>query len=780
LKRLLFFALLGVVCAALWWFRSPPQPLANSLDAPSGPREIDFVPVLDAATSTPPIESGVVAPRTATSRASVRGRCVDARGRPLAGVEIACSFPPATTLTGEDGRFTLELQGLTSARQRTSVRASAKGLGARSLDVELDATAVTTLVDWVLTPAAILSGVVRDGDGQPLPGVEVRCTAAEFACTGSCYTPRGFALSSTVTDAAGAFTIDDAPAGAVCVWAGEHGQTLWVSTPAFDARPGERVEGLELVAPRVVRESLLGVRVIDPQGRPVSGAQIHYRFHDRKSGGAGRGDANENGHWVLDIAQRTPHHVVAVDPSGRFRPTMLREVKPGVLDAPLTMTPARELVLRVVDERGEPALRYSLRLGEATSDELAPGVPVDEIVLIDEDERERERGRTTLRAPSFPFVLSVRARGAIELDAGPFDPDTLGKELVLTLARPPGVRGQVTFDGAPAARAHVSLHAANDEPAAASPRYGEALVSTEADERGAFSLPCEQSGSYWLRATRSDAALTELGPLEIDVRKGLDGVSMKLTVGGALDGLAHPSHGEPPAGIEVVAQRGGHAERRTVTDATGAFRFEHLTPGPWIVERAGRPAANTTSEGAPERHVAVLCNVVDGASTHVELPAPDADLAVLRGVFRLGGEAAPGWTASVDNRRASCDAEGRFELTALLPGARRIVLEAPDADGVRLRLEGEVWLRSGANDWSFDPPMGRIQGRLQSRKRSAAESRTLEWTWRGDGGWTAQGVLALSSDGGFALTPMPAGRVRFDGSDEWIQIDATATVDVEL
>ncbi len=777
MKRLLTFALLGVVCAALWWFRSSPQPLASAPDAPSGPREIEFVPVLDAAPSTPPIESGVVAPKSPTARASVRGRCVDARGRPLEGVEIASSFPPATALTGKDGRFALELQGLTSARQRTSVRASAKGLGARALDVDLDAAAATELVDWVLTPAAILSGVVRDGDGKALPGVEVRCTAAEFACTGSCYTPRGFALSSTVTDDAGAFTIDDAPAGALCVWAGEHGQTLWVSTPAFEARPGERVDGLELVAPRVVRESLLGVRVIDPQGSPVSGAQIHYRFHDRKSGGAGRGDANENGHWVLDIAQRTPHHIVAVDPSGRFRPTMLREVKPGVLDAPLTMTPAREVVLRVVDERGEPALRYSLRLSEATSDELAPGVPVDEIVLIDEDERERERGRTTLRPPSFPFVLSVRARGAIELDAGPFEPNALGKELVLTLARPPGVRGQVTFDGEPAARAHVSLHPANDGRATAGPHYGEALVSTEADANGAFTLPCEQSGSYWLRATRSDAALTELGPLEIDVRKGLENANLTLTVGGALDGLAHPAHGEPAEGIEIVAQRGGHLERRTSTDATGAFRFEHLTPGPWIVERAARPAASTTSDEAPERHVAVLCDVVDGASTRVELPAPDADLALLRGVLSLGGEAARGWTASVDNRRATCDDEGRFELPALLPGARRIVLEAPEADGARSRLEGEVWLRSGANDWSFDPPMGRIQGRKRS---AAADARTLEWTWRGDGGWTAQGVLALSSDGGFALTPMPAGRVRFAGSDEWIQVDATTTVDVEL
>jgi hypothetical protein len=777
LKRLLTLALLGLGCATLWWFRAPSQPRADALDAPRGPREIDFVPVLSAEDAAPPPASGLAAPGAA-ARATVHGRCVDARGRPLANVAIECSFPPAQTRTEEDGAFALELAGLAAAPQRASLRASAKGLGARTLEVELQPGEPTALVDWVLTPAAVLSGVVRDGAGKPLAGVEVRCTAAEFACSGACFTPRGYTLSSSVTDAEGAFLIDDAPAGDLCVWAGEHGLTLWVSTPALEARPGERVEGLELVAPRVVRESLLGVRVIDAAGRPVPGARIHYRFHDRTSGGAGRGEANETGHWVLDVAQRTPHQVVAVDPTGRLRPTMLREVTPGVLDAPLTLALAREVAVRVLDEHGEPATRFSFRVAEATAEEMATGVPVDRIVLVDEEERDRPQGRTSLSAPSFPFVVSVRAAGAIELEAGPFEPDSLGAELVLTLARPPGVRGQVTFNGAPAARARVSLHAASDEsatPTGAS--FGDALAESETDDGGAFKLPCETSGAYWVRVTADGAAPSELGPLEVDARKGHEAAPIALTAGGEIDGLAHASHGEDAEGIEIVAQRGGRVERRAKTDAKGAFRFEHLTPGPWIVERATRPAAASESEPAPERHVAVLCEIVDGERARVELPAPDADLAALRGAFSLGGEPALGWSATIDNRRDFCDAEGRFELRALLPGARRIVLEAPEGEGRRLRLEGEIWLRAGANEWSFDPALGRIQGR---RRAGSAAARELEWTWRGEGGWTAQGVLALSGDGGFALTSVPAGRVRFAGSEEWIQVDATTTVDVEL
>lgn len=774
-KKLLLLALLAGLFAVVWWRRSESSAADAGLAPDSAPREIEFLAVAPASPPSEPADPRAASPTLL--RSFVRGRCVDARGRPLSDVELDCAFPPARARSDADGRFELALDSLEASALRASIRARRTGLGVRLEQVELEVGSSATLVDWVLAPAATLRGVVRDGAGQPLEGLEVRCAPAEFACAGACATPRGPTLCSTLTDANGAFVLDEAPAGELCVWAGAYGQTLWVSTQPFSARAGELIEDLALVAPRVARETLLGVRVLDPRGRPVAGARVDYRFHDRGRGGSGAGEADESGRWLLDVGQRAPHFVLARDPRGRFQPTLLAELEPGVIDVPLVLGAARRVELRVLDASGSPITSFALRVSEATSDEVAPGVPVDPLVLVDEPERERRNGKVVLDAPSFPFVLDLRASGALDLRAGPFVTEDLHAGLELVLRRPPGVSGTVRAEGAPHAGASVSLHRTVDAAAGASEvRYGPALETATTDAEGRFRLACPESGSYWVRAAAAEFADTDLGPLQVDAQSGFDAAQLELTRGGAIEGRARAAHGERAEGSKIVARRGDGFDRSVSTDAAGAFRFERMTPGPWILERA---APTPGSAGAPS--AAVLCDVNALAVTQVELPAPDADLAVLSGRFALGGAPASAWRVECEGRTATCDANGAFEIAALLPGARRVALTAPNDDGATWRIEGELILRAGLNEWRLDQPVGRVQGR--TRRGAAAAGEVLTWRWNSDATWNAFGSVRLGVGGDFTLSALPAGRVELISSALealTLQIDATTTVDVEL
>ncbi len=773
MKKILLLVLTIAALTALWW-RMDSSGQSAAEPASSSAREIDFVPI----GAAPPAAAAepAVRPAATLARSVLRGRCLGPHGESLAGVEIECVYPLGQATSGADGRFELTLERAPAPSNVLRLRARTAGMGlfecelsvAPGDDVELDA--------WRLTPGARLRGRVRDGAGAPLAGLEVRCTRAEFACDSACTTPRGPELCSAVTDADGAFELVDAPAGALCVWAGAYGRTLWVSTPSLEVRPGASLAELELVTPLVARESLLGVRVLDPRGHPVAGAQILYRFHDSKRGGAGRGEADESGRWILDNAQRAPHVVLARDPRGRWQPTHLAGVQPGAIDVPLTLGEARRVELRVRDTGGAPVASYSLSLSEATADELAPGVGVDRLVLIEEDERPRPDGRTLFDAPSCPFTLNVRATGAFQLNAGPYRAESLDTGLDLVLSWPPGITGQVRSNGAGLAGVTVSLHTALR--AESSARYGAALATTTSDEHGAFALPCEVDGVYWLRASAPQRAPADVGPLEVMSTFGSQGNLLELTRGGAIEGLAHPAHGESAAGVTITARRGDGLDRTTHTDADGAFRFDELTPGAWVLERSPPPAGSPLAS-APM--ATVSCDVAADAVTRVELPAPDAGLALLSGELTFGGAAAAGWTAQIDGRRALCDESGAFELVALAPGVRRIEFTAPARDGASVRLQGEVLLRVGANPWRLDQPSGRIQGRL--KHGAAAGGGQLRWSWRGDGAWIASGVTALDASGAFTLPNVPAGRIELRAGEAaavLLQVSATSTVDVEL
>lgn len=776
MKKLLVLILAIAALTALWWRADDAAPSAAD-SAPSGSRTIDFVPLDATAPEAPP--TGATRPAPSAGRSTVRGRCVGPRGEALAGVEIECIYPPGRTLSEADGRFVLTLEHPPAPSNVALLRARAAGLGVHEHVLSVAPGAELELDTWRLAPGVRLRGRVRDGAGAPLAGLEVRCTRAEFAGQGASTTPRGPTLCSTVSGPDGEFELVDAPAGALCVWAGYHGATLWVSTPPLEARAGAQIDGLELVPPRVARDTLLGVRVLDPDGRPLPGARIDYRFHDRSSAATGRGECDESGLWTHESSSRAPHHVIASDPQGRFQAVRLSNVALGVLDAPLQLAPARHVQLEVLDAGGAPLERFALRLFESLDEQLAPGVPVEPLVLLDEPSAPRPNGRVTLAVPAFPFVLQLEAEGLYGNLAGPFDPERLEDPLVVVLRGPPGISGTLTRDGAPLPNATVSLHAALD-PQASGARYGAALARSSSDAAGRYTLECAQDGAYWVRVEAPQCATLDRGPLQLRARDGLAGVDFALSAGGAIAGSAAPGHGKRAEGVTIVARRGDGHDRSTTTDERGAFVFEALAPGPWIVER--RASADEIAAGwAPE--LAVLCEVAEGGTTQIALPAPDAGLARLEGQFLLGASAASGWTVEVEGRRATCDAEGRFTLASLPSGMRRITLEAPPASHGGLRLEGEVELRSGANDWFFAPATGRVQG----RQRGGAAGDVLRWSWRGDGAWRAEGWSKLDANAGFEIATAPAGLLHFGpraaagaGAAAPIQVDPTTTVDVEL
>jgi protocatechuate 3,4-dioxygenase beta subunit len=210
------------------------------------------------------------------SAVRVTGRVVDAQGRGVAGAHVAARRPGPVrgpfggeplrgaigpTATDGDGRFTLE--GLGRDEYLLDVLPPPKfvprsGVAVRGGDAD---------VEIRLEPGVLLRVTVVDADGRPLPGATLVVLRTTRTAPGSTTTVNGPTLSA---DAQGVVTIPP------LVPADGYGLRVEPPTSREDlvALSRERWvpdhETVTLGPARVVRG-----RVIDTDGRPVEGAEIH-------------------------------------------------------------------------------------------------------------------------------------------------------------------------------------------------------------------------------------------------------------------------------------------------------------------------------------------------------------------------------------------------------------------------------------------------------------------------------------------------------------------------
>src|SRR5262249_4877197 len=153
----------------------------------------------------------------------------------------------------------------------------------------------------------------------------------------------------------------------------------------------------------------------------------------------------------------------------------------------------------------------------------------------------------------------------------------------------PGIRGRVTANGEPVPGAKVALHEMSPrtdriEHNGFLTRLQPTVVDSDTTAGdGSFQLFAKDAGAHAILGTLGGYAAGALSPIDVDPRRGIDGLALALTRGGAIEGHVKLAARRDPTGVVAAVDRADSCTRTQRVGPDGTFRFEHLTPGRWRV-----------------------------------------------------------------------------------------------------------------------------------------------------------------------------------------------------
>lgn len=787
MKRVLLALVVAVVAAVLAVWLSTRGPKEDPALTPW--REAEFLEAGESAAGERP--PGARGSEECTT--IVRARFLDPDSRPVAGVKLSSAWPKGSATSGADGRVALALALVADSQVRSlHLRASATGYANVIWTAKVREDEATELGDIVLGPAGRVRGRVLDEQGQPLAMAEVRAVQGLVSDESARFHGPPDPISQVSTESDGTFELDGVPVGPVHVWAGST-SSFWSSSELVEVGAGAITGGVELVVRPIPPEHVIDVAVVDPDGKPVAGAEVRYVRRGGRSPGEGVGTADARGRWRLIAEERVRHDLRARASEGELRPGRIEGVEPGSGEVVITLLAPRNLRVLVRDAEGAAIVGARGRALEHS----AFGELEQPLAPSDED------GELSLALPLEPFDVTVSAEGFRPARLASLAPQDAGEELTLVLTRLPRALGLVHHGGEPIAGARVSLHAAPPQGSGLAvhgfpARFEPVPVATATTaEDGSFSLPLGQSGMFVLRAAATGWAPAEAGPFELGGDREVAGLHIALVRGGTLTGQVLVDPGEPVAGRLIAIWGGDPFPFTTASDAQGRFEVKNLAPGRWWVGTAERELVpgtfqlqrTATAQPGPTPNTELR----DGESTNVEVSFRAALLAHVRGRLALGGRPAAGWEVRLTSlrepgrapRAATLAPDGSFQLGSPLVGPSRLEFFDPLRGARAFTLEAALELRDGEHDWSLDLPLARAQGRVV--QFATSERAGLGWRFE-SGALRVRGELALDPDGTFVLPRVPAGELLFvrrapDGSDTEVRratVPALATLDLEL
>ena len=423
--------------------------------------------------------------------------------------------------------------------------------------------------------------------------------------------------------------------------------------------------------------------------------------------------------------------------------------------------------------------------------------------VIDAESLDTE-GRITVAAPSARFRVEVRADGFERLELGPFDPSNLPDPLVIELTAVPGVRGAVVFDGAPVEGAEVTLHDAVLDGEMRIDDFlcrseNTAKVRGETDGMGRFDLGLAETDTFYLRVVKDGFAPAELGPFDLDHRKGRKGILVNLTPGGILEVRVLLPEGRDGAGVIVGISRGDGFARTRRAGTGGVVRFERLTPGPWYVEKrdeelglAGSSSSHTGGFFAKPPIMPFSCEVREGRTTVYYLDLTEGSSCVVEGSLLVNGAVPKGWSAWLSekqagnmilraNERVPLDLEGRFRVALARPCTAYLFVTGSPEEGAYLRIREMIDLSRGVVPWSHDLVTGRV--RLRGADRYNEPGAMVVYAWE-EGKTLSVYTDVDTKKHGEQVLVVPAGRGKIIraqpdlSSPEMFRQDALAEIDV--
>ncbi|MFP2905575.1 carboxypeptidase regulatory-like domain-containing protein [Pyxidicoccus sp. 3LFB2] len=425
----------------------------------------------------------------------------------------------------------------------------------------------------------------------------------------------------------------------------------WGQSPIrLTARPGSGVEGLLLA---LTPEESWTVRVEDPAGKPLAGAQVRlltgrtgetvlFPTNDQFTTGAD-GEVRLNAPEGSTVEARHPGHAPArAELSARVpnRRLVLRLT-------PESRNANEVLAGRVVDEAGTPIASAGVRAQHPRGQRL-PGAeggdaPMSE-AMTDADGRFLLEHLPSGRYDVHAGLLGRMSTTLPNVEAG-------RRDLVLTLSRGARLTGRVRDErGAPVAsfQLELQLHRGPLEQ-----EGGGAL--TVVDPEGRFTVEGLAPGTYTVRVAAHGLApaaptvnvapgATEAGPLEITLAPGvrLEGQVVKAQGAGPIAGArVQVEHGLYGASLATVFD--------AMTDTSGRFTVDGLAAG--TVSLSVSASGHDTrivdrvrvGPGAPPLSPIELTPVADGGTERVEMVGigavlgPRDDALVLGQLFPSGG-----------------------------------------------------------------------------------------------------------------------------------------------
>jgi len=750
---------------------SPPRTRPEPDPAPSFDRSAEALAPADPRAAAP-----VAAPVEAETR--IEGRILDADQRPLSDgfAEVPDVRGARAACTG-DGRFSVALGDGPTASELFALHVHAPVRATRVIHVRVEPHATVQVGDVVLAAGARVAGSVHTAAGDPAAGLRV--VIARPSASASWSFVGGPELepesSSVVTDAHGRFTADDAPTGLVNVWACRPGlsadeaerRSAWVCSEVFELAPGAVRDDVELVLPgegTLASTAIAGV-VLTPRGEPVPRASIRVEAESHDGTVQTNVAADELGRFLYDGQKACVADFLARDPEDAWRPVRASRVRSGEHEVELVLGEPRWLDVNVHDAAGRVPERFEVTEYRvlATRGNLR--------------QRSREGGAGPLRllAPIDPFLLEIECAGFELARLGPFEPDAVPAELECELVALPGLRGRVLHDGAPVSGARLELRSypradQNAEMQGFPQRvWCTAEESATSGADGRFLLSGRMDGERVLQCLADGFALAELGPLDVDPATGAHDLDFELLRGGTIEGTVRVAPGLDPAGVIGGANRFDAHPRTQRADEQGRFRFEHLTPGPWRIERVRREVDPTDQgfvvdeqrEGENPRGQP-NCTVADGETTAFELDLSGERPAQLSARLAVDGAIAAGWSIDLwpvgvnalegELPGGRLDSEGRVSFETE-PGRYWVRFHSPDTsdfDGVA-KLELDLAPGETPLDASFETAA------LRGRWLDDPSGLYVVWIAETEAGYSARTYLALDADGRFQRDALLAG-----------------------
>jgi hypothetical protein len=801
-----WFAVLVMALAAplaVWWWadRGTMTPASLGVDSPHQrgelePPAIDLDSsesvngrkvVLDTGATTGAIALGRSLPTTG----SVRGRAVDESSAPVADVEVFLKEGKASVARSDStGRFRFEIE-LSDGRQLQQLHVCAKKHSYVPCRIEAVARLAEEidLGDLAMKQGGAVSGRVVDTDGLAIDSARISCTEIRwFDRERARRIGPGPIIAETKSDARGDFLLEGAPPGQVRVWAGKKGMRHSFSEP-IEIRAREQSLGPTLVLEPMSNEDTFEIYVRRPDGSPCPGAEIviGYQCKDGHSG-SGNHFADEHGHFTYVVWDVCPHEFRATDADERFGPAIVTDVMPGSGPIVLQLNERAALMLRVTDEHGAAIEKFQVhvvdpntaaQVGSALEAQAHPGGMVD------------------LSAPAVPFVVVVDAEGFDLAKLGPYEPGAIPREINARLIQLSGVSGRVAGGGKPIQGAKIAMVKAVPSVmylvvnGFASRCQQFDTANDESDAEGVFHLTLRGSGRFFIRAEKPGWASAEVGPIDLDSRAGAHDLALELTHGGAIEGHLLLPPGQNPSGSIIGISRGDGKARTQRVESDGSFRFERLTPGPWLVKRCAQeitPSGLDRSTGLTSDTVEIPsnCEVHEGATTRFDLDLSVDRRANLTGRLLLGGKPATGWLVFLRSARdmadateaMEVDAEGYFVLSVAEPASYLLLAHGTVGESSVLDLSQRLELSQGDQSWTADiASFGRVEGHRASNSLEFESDPFLEW--QGSRGLQARMPLLIDDQGRFSLSSVPAGRCsiqawRASGKRELASFDVSS------